>query len=155
MTVQRSSLPRIPGVSIDIEFPRWIGAAFSVGVALFVVVVLAVGSLVSRSGDDSAWGAAISSDLTLISENDIAFMMTVSAASEDWGPTDGWSVALRNGRVLPAISEVVFADDDSTQVRVTIPLDGSFALADLVAIRWDPNGQLGTHFPVAHLELSN
>lgn len=153
MTVQRSSLPRIPGVSVEIAFPRWVGAAVSLGVAAFVVFVLAIGLLVSRGSGDSAFGSAISSDLTLISENDIAFMMTVSAASEDWGPTEGWSVLLRSGRVIPATSEVVFSAEDSTQLRVSIPLDGSFALADLLAIRWDPNGKLGTHYRLDHLNL--
>ena len=155
MTVQRTSWPRIPGISVEVDFPRWVGAAVSLGVVLFIVAAFSVGWLASRGGGDSAFGTAISSDLTLISENDIAFSMTVSGANEEWVPDDGWSVLLRSGRAIPASSQVVLVGEDSTDVRVSIPLDGSFTLDDLVAIRWDPNGELGMQLLLGHLTLSH
>ena len=155
MTVQRSPLPRIPGISVELAFPRWVGGAVSLGVAFFVVAILVASWLATRGAGDSAFGSAMSSDLTWVSENDIAFTMTVSGHSPEWGPADSWSVLLRSGRVSPASSEVLLVGEDSTDVRVSVPLDGSFTLDDLVAIRWDPNGKLGTHYPLDHLTASN
>lgn len=107
MTARRESGLRLPGLSLELELPRWLPKALRIGLGLTIVFLIGVAVLAStRSPGDRSWASPTLrvDDAARTADGFWQFRVLVTAGTEAADLSDGWSVVLSRGGVVAATS---------------------------------------------------
>lgn len=153
MTARRFSGGRLPGLSFELELPRWLPRAFRIGLGLTVVFIIGVAVLAStRSPGDHSWTSpALRVDEAARTADGVwQYRVLVTAGTEAAELSDGWSVVLSSGGVFAATSSEIgdLAPGESAEVVVDVRYGAAPWPGEPIALRWDPNGRVGTSHPL-------
>lgn len=156
MSIRDLPTPRLPGISVDVDLPRWLPKAIRIGLVMTIVFILATSVLVDRFGGpgDSGWSSpGLFVDRAYQQDTGVwSFDVLVVAGTDGGSLGEGWSIVLSNGAIIPAISHAGdnLKAGETREIRVTAIYAniGQPAAGHPISLRWDPNGKLGTRFPL-------
>ncbi len=154
MTARRLPEPRLPGLSLELELPRWLPKALRIGLGLTIVFIIGVAVLAStRSPGDRSWAspALYVDEATRTTDGVWQYRVLVTAGTESADLADGWSVVLSSGGVIPATSTGTgnLPPGESAEVVVDVRYEASPWPGEPIALRLDPHGRVGTTYPLS------